>query len=102
MPATPKHQLRTRQQDKARQARQDAKARRLCVDAVWQRADSHCEECRAVVYRPGSCVVWTRYGHVHEVQPRSLGGDPHDPSNCLLLCVRCHGEAHRLRFGRTA
>ena len=88
---------RTRAQDKARQQRLDAKARRACVNAVWERAEGLCESCNAQVYRPGSGVVWLRYGHVHEVRHRSLGGDPHDPGGCLLVFVRCHQEAHGLR-----
>lgn len=100
MPAIPKHQMRTRKQDKARQARADAKARRACVDEVWERAQGHCEECRVLVYRPGTAVVWLRYGHVDEILPKSLGGDPHDPDNCRLLCHPCHfsgpSGAHRV------
>ena len=26
----------------------------------------------------------------HEIKPRSLGGDPLDPKNCVLLCRPCH------------
>lgn len=91
----------TRRQEKARQARQDVKARRACVDAVWQRAQGRCEQCGVVVYRPRSGVVWTRYGHVHEVLFRSRGGSPIDMENVVLLCVPCHQQAHGLR-GRTA
>lgn len=45
MPATPKSAMRTRQQDKARKDRQDAKARKMCVEVVWKRAGACCE-CR--------------------------------------------------------
>jgi len=33
--------------------------------------------------------------HVNEKVPRSKGGDWTDPSNCELLCQRCHtGSGH--------
>jgi hypothetical protein len=87
--------------------RTQAKARRACVDAVWQRAASPfpgdemawCERCKAIVYRPWATDRPLKIGHVHEVKPRSLGGDPTDPKGCLLLCCRCHAEAHRLKVG---
>jgi hypothetical protein len=107
MPSTPKSELRTRKQDRDRQARQDAKARKACVEAVWARtrmkdgwtADSEysqCEQCGDIVWRDG---VLYFAGHVHEKRARSLGGDPHDPSQCELLCHACHfsgpSGAHR-------
>lgn len=103
MPAQQKSQLRTRAQDKAAAARRYAKARRACVDAVWARAEGKCEQCGVKVFAPGTAVVWTRYGHVHEVRPRSLGGSATDPTNCLLLCAsKCHPEAHRLKVGKAS
>ena len=106
MPATPKHEIRTRKQDKARQGRLDAKAREACLDAVWNRSgdaveiglSGRCEACRKTVWRySGSPMM---QGHVHEIKPRSLGGDPTDPNGCQLLCPVCHGKAHGLRFGK--
>jgi hypothetical protein len=50
-----------------------------------------CRSCGRKVYlkiadAPHELAV----GHVHEWVPRSLGGDPLDPLNCLLLCSECH------------
>jgi hypothetical protein len=107
MPSQPKSSLRTRQQDKASQKYQDAKARKACVQAVWKRAraryawpeDSeyaNCEQCGDLVWRD---AVLYAAGHVHEKLARSLGGDPHDPNQCELLCYSCHfpgkSGAHR-------
>jgi predicted HNH restriction endonuclease len=33
----------------------------------------------------------------HEIKFRSQGGDPTDPSNCLMLCQRCHQDIHLRR-----
>lgn len=99
MPAQPKSAMRTRRQDRASQRYQDAKARRACTDVVWGgREWGSCVLCRAFVLR-ASESYW-RVGHVDEILPRSLGGDPHDPKNCRLLCHQCHfsgpSGAHRL------
>lgn len=39
-------------------------------------------------------------GHVHEWLKRSLGGDPLDRLNCLLLCAKCHDlvDDHKLEI----
>jgi hypothetical protein len=104
MPSQPKSSLRTRKQDKSRQARVDAKARRKCVEAVWAQCGAlgsygqwgYCHYCSRVVQRTGA--YWER-GHVHETRARSLGGDPHDPKQCVLTCHACHfngpSGAHR-------
>lgn len=71
--------------------------RRICVEAVWKRDHGRCRVCLAPLRRPSDACSVFAVGHVHEVTPRSLGGDPGDPENCQLLCNRCHSEAHRLR-----
>lgn len=51
------------------------------------------------------CALCNRYGYVekHEILPRSLGGDPLDESNCVILCRPCHiaekdpAKRHHLR-----
>ena len=97
MPAKSKAEMTTRKQEKARRDRQDAKARKACVDAVWARANSKCEYCGRMVSRPGGTSFWLDVGHVHEERARSLGGDHTDPSGCKLTCVGCHmpSGAHR-------
>ena len=99
MPATPKAEMRTRRQDKARADRLDAKARKACVQEVWNRAQARCEACGRNVYPPSEACHPMMVGHVHERLSRSLGGNPSDPANCVLLCVRDHfngpSGAHR-------
>ena len=85
----------TRRQEQARKARQQAKARRICTDAVWSRAGGRCESCGCPVQRGGT--YWRVIGHVHEIVPRSRGGDPTDPATCVLVCPSCHRQAHGVR-----
>lgn len=87
---------------KARQDRRQQLARRACVDAVWRRASIHsdaswalCEWCNQTVFRVWATDRPLQVGHVHELTPRSVGGDPTDPTGCVLLCVSCHAKAHK-------
>lgn len=82
---------------KSRSDRQKAKARKVCVDAVWSRANHRCEDCGRHVCKPRETDSPFDVGHVHEVIPRSRGGDPTDPTNCVLACVICHAKRHGLR-----
>ena len=97
MPATPKSQLWTRAQERARERRQAAKARKACVEKVWERENYRCESCRQHVFRTNA--FHDRLGHVDEIVSRAQGGDPTDPNNCRLLCYQCHfsgpSGAHR-------
>ena len=105
MPAKSKAEMTTRRQDKARQDRADAKARKACVAAVWLRAESRCEwvdgpiRCFQPVNLWASRAFWMTLGHVDEIVPKSRGGSPHDPENCRLLCHAHHfsgaSGAHR-------
>lgn len=36
--------------------------------------------------------------HVHEIRFRSLGGDPTDPHNCVVLAPSCHEHVQRHRW----
>jgi hypothetical protein len=77
-------------------------ARAQCVAAVWQRERiENCESVVAHCQHPGcGKLIWPlayaagvfSVGHVHEVIPRSLGGDPHDPDNGVLVCPNCHDK----------
>ena len=100
MPATAKRDMRTRKQDIAKKMRQQNRLRRACVDAVWARAGGRCEECERRVYHPAVARSYAEVGHVHEVRPRSLGGDETDPAQCVLLCWTHHycgpSGAHRV------
>ena len=97
--AFPKPQSRLR--EKARRQRQHAKARKACVDAVWERANSSCESCHRRCVRFNGDNGWSaRVGHVDEIKSKAHGGDDTDEANCRLLCQRCHfsgpSGAHRL------
>lgn len=63
--------------------------RAQCRAKVYIREKGLCQRCgRAVT---DDC--WPhepQRAHVHEIIPRSLGGDPHDPDGCQLLCAGCH------------
>jgi 5-methylcytosine-specific restriction endonuclease McrA len=72
-------------------------ARKRCVDAVWSRANNRCQDCGRHVCKPRETDNPFDVGHVHEVIPRSRGGDATDPENCKLLCPVCHQKAHGLR-----
>jgi 5-methylcytosine-specific restriction endonuclease McrA len=65
---------------KAERKRDDEKARRECLAIVRKRDAYRCRRCETDKGRMDG----------HEIVPRSLGGDPHDPRNVLLLCEHCH------------
>jgi 5-methylcytosine-specific restriction endonuclease McrA len=86
-----------RKRVKSRNDRQRAALRKRCVDAVWSRANAHCQDCGRPVCKPRETDNPFDVGHVHEIVPRSLGGDATDPENCRLLCVTDHMKAHGQR-----
>jgi hypothetical protein len=61
--------------------------------------------CRACGYgRAWNAPIWTdqpgRWLEVHEEPPRSLGGNPNRPADCITLCARYTGDGCHQR--RTA
>ena len=104
MPAAPKSSMPTRAQERARERRQAAKARKACVLEVWRRAGAQCEwqDEQGVCGRrlEPSGYWWGNVGHVDEIVSRGQGGDPTDPKNCRLVCHRHHfsgpSGAHRV------
>ena len=86
-----------RRRVKARTDRQKAKARKDCVSLVWARANNRCQDCGRHVCKPRETDNPFDVGHVHEVIPRSRGGDPTDPEQCILACVKCHTRRHGQR-----
>lgn len=93
--AFPKGEARKAQ--KERRKRENQKRRNLCIDAVFARDRSTCQKCGAyVAHKRDPWCTEHNIGHVHEIVPRSLGGSPFDPANCLLLC----GTHHRMIHGR--
>jgi 5-methylcytosine-specific restriction endonuclease McrA len=97
MKACPKPESLARKKSKAQRVK--AQARKVCMDRVWARAQGKCEACGCPVAKPTSEWTMFMWGHVHEIVPRSLGGDPTDPANCRLTCPICHARAHRLAIG---
>ena len=88
----------TRRQEKARRAVDDRAARDACVREVFRLYRSRCGRCaKPVKPKTDPSVTEFSIGHTHEIVLRSRGGDPNDPNNCELLCLRCHGVAHGLR-----
>lgn len=69
---------------------------RLTVEAILERAQHSCERCSEAV-GPVRGVDW----HVHHRRPRGAGGskrtDTNSPSNCTVLCPRCHNEIESYR-----
>lgn len=71
--------------------RATAKAREICRYKTFMRAEGCCERCgRSLVLRPSDARHEFEIANVHEEPPRSLGGDPLDPSITVCLCCHCH------------
>lgn len=83
----------------AKAAKQQAKqlTERAAKNAVWVRAGYRCERCHVVVSRRTTSMLYA--GHIHHKKRRSTGGGL-DPENLLLLCARCHANAHNGRGPR--
>jgi hypothetical protein len=97
--------IKTLQRDRERAERRadaaETKARALCRYVTYMRAHGACEHCgQALVLRPKDARHEFEIAHVHEEPPRSLGGDPLDPSITVLLCVFCHERVthHRINI----
>jgi len=61
------------------------------VAAVWRRDRGVCRRCaRRCVQPKETYPTDPARGEVHDLLPRSLGGDPLDVSNNFLLCHGCH------------
>ena len=79
---------------KARTVRQFAAARAKCIAAVWKRDGHVCQRCGIWLKKHTETDNPFLIGHVHEIVPRSRGGDPTNPDECELLCEKHHREAH--------
>lgn len=62
---------------------------KLCYIVLFERTGNRCEECGGKGDFRGL--------RKHEIVLRSKGGDPTDPSNCLLLCGKCHSAKHGIK-----
>lgn len=86
--ANPKPEPRSRA--KRRKDYQHAKDRAACVAEVYERDRLCCRCCLKVLVKPFATDNVFQWAHVHELVPKSLGGDDTEPSNCYVLCHRCH------------
>jgi 5-methylcytosine-specific restriction endonuclease McrA len=75
--------------DKAKRKAAEAKAIKECYAQVDQRDGRQCRVCQARVGGVGLLGA----AHHHHLVYRSKGGQ-HEPSNTLLLCVKCHHALH--------
>mgnify|MGYP001567248964 CR=1 FL=1 len=89
---------RTRTQEQRLDRHRLAMLRHLHRSSIYQLDGGRCRCCGTAVLLASDDPF--RLGHVHEEPPRSLGGDPLNPAQTLLLCARCHGARHsgRLRL----
>lgn len=57
---------------------------------------------RLIIKQKGRCADCNKllgWGSAkHEIKFRSQGGDPTDETNCVLLCLKCHGKAHGIKI----
>jgi 5-methylcytosine-specific restriction endonuclease McrA len=68
---------------------------------IYKLDNGRCRRCsRRVFLKIADAPHELAVGHVHEWVPRSLGGDPLDKFNCLLLCSECHKKLHGEVGGR--
>lgn len=87
---------RTRRQVKDAADRKWDKARERCRYRVFTRAEGCCERCGVpLVLKPSDARHEFEIGHVNEEPPRSLGGDPLNPADCVLFCYKCHADVRR-------
>lgn len=57
---------------------------------VLKRDGYRCRACGASGFsEPRATLMWLE---VHEEPPRSLGGDPNDPADCITLCATLDGD----------
>lgn len=68
---------------------------------IYKLDDGRCRRCgRRVYLKIADAPHELAVGHVHEWIHRSLGGDPLDKFNTILLCSECHKKLHGEVGGR--
>jgi hypothetical protein len=88
-----------RQAKERGQDREDRGARQRLRIRIYFLDEGKCRSCHRKVYlKPRDAPHELALGHVHEWVFRSLGGDPLDPFNCLLLCAECHPRCQQLEL----
>lgn len=88
------------EQAAARQAERAQRMTRAQLRAhIYIHDERRCRRCHRPLHlhvkdAPHELAV----GHVHEWIFRSLGGDPLDPFNTILLCATCHDLCQQLKL----
>lgn len=76
---------------KAKTKRQKAQVRALARTEVYTRVDGLCQRCgRRLVLHLADARSAFDIAHAHEIRKRSLGGDPTDPEQIVIVCAECH------------
>lgn len=65
------------------------KKERALKEVLIERCGYLCEKC----HKPPD---WRGLSK-HEIKSRAQGGDPLDPSSCLMLCGKCHSAGHHIK-----
>lgn len=100
--ATPKPDRFARRAAERKQDREQLTARDRLRRSIYQKDQGKCRCCgRRVFLKIAEAPHVLAVGQVHEWIPRSLGGDPLEPTNCLLLCSECHPKVQGTVGGRT-
>lgn len=93
----PKPTKADRHKQRAAERRQWKARRKICRATVYARAFGCCERCqRPLVLLPENARHVFEIANIHEHPPRSLGGDPLNPDECLCLCAECSAKEHAL------
>jgi hypothetical protein len=92
-PGLPLAKPERRSKQKRREERQLAEARDECRRVSFHRAGGRCEHCGEMLYYKTPNPF--KLAHVHEEPPRSLGGDPTDPTCTVCVCWKCHEKITR-------
>jgi len=75
---------------KARTKRQQAQDRARARRAAYVRAKGLCERCGAVLVLELAKATPFTVAQAHEIRKRSLGGDPLDEAQIVIVCAACH------------
>lgn len=88
-----------RKKVKARKKREFAKKRKAARAERYAKDGGRCVRCtRKLVLDPRDARHEFEIANIHEVKPRSLGGNPLDPKGQETLCARCHtGKGHHAK-----
>lgn len=74
-------------------------ARERCRFDVWRRQMGCCARCGVPLkLKPSEARHEFEIMNVDEEPPRSKGGDPLNPRDCIGFCYKCHRDKHDEKF----